>query len=295
MEVIEIPGYVLEEKVQIAINFIIPRQKEETGLKDCNVKFEEKALVRIIEEYTREAGVRELQRKINRIFRRIALKIAEEGVSCDFVIKPENIEEYLGKPEYFPELAEREAKVGVATGLAWTPVGGSVLFVEAVRVPGEKGFKLTGRLGDVMRESAEAALTLARKYSSERGVDPEFWDKGFIHLHVPSGAIPKDGPSAGVTMFVALYSLALNIPVPPDIAMTGEITLRGKVLPVGGIKEKVLAADRAGIRKVLLPTWNKKDLEDVPKEVKQRLTFSFIDKVEDVIREVFEEVKSTYG
>jgi ATP-dependent Lon protease len=295
MEVIEIPGYVLEEKVQIAINFIIPKQKEETGLKDCNVKFEERALVRIIEEYTREAGVRELQRKINRIFRRIALKIAEEGVSCDFVIKPENIEEYLGKPEYFPELAEREAKVGVATGLAWTPVGGSVLFVEAVRVPGEKGFKLTGRLGDVMRESAEAALTLARKYSSERGLDPEFWDKGFIHLHVPSGAIPKDGPSAGVTMFVALYSLALNIPVPPDIAMTGEITLRGKVLPVGGIKEKVLAADRAGIRKVLLPTWNKKDLEDVPKEVKQRLTFSFIDTVEDVIREVFEEVKSTYG
>jgi ATP-dependent Lon protease len=295
MEVIEIPGYVLEEKVQIAINFIIPKQKEETGLKDCNVKFEERALVRIIEEYTREAGVRELQRKINRIFRRIALKMAEEGVSCDFVIKPENIEEYLGKPEYFPELAEREAKVGVATGLAWTPVGGSVLFVEAVRVPGEKGFKLTGRLGDVMRESAEAALTLARKYSSERGVDSEFWDKGFIHLHVPSGAIPKDGPSAGVTMFVALYSLALNLPVPPDIAMTGEITLRGKVLPVGGIKEKVLAADRAGIRKVLLPTWNKKDLEDVPKEVKQRLTFSFIDTVEDLIREVFEEVKSTYG
>ncbi len=291
MEVIEIPGYVLEEKIQIALNFIIPKQKEETGLKDCNVEFNEEALARIIEEYTREAGVRELQRKINRIFRRIALKITEEGASCDFVITPENVEEFLGKPEYFPELAEREAKVGVATGLAWTPVGGSVLFVEAIRVPGEKGFKLTGKLGEVMRESAEAALTLARKYSYENGVSPEFWDKGFIHLHVPSGAIPKDGPSAGITMFVALYSLALNIPVPTDIAMTGEITLRGKILPVGGIKEKVLAADRAGIKKVILPSWNKKDLEDVPQTVKNRLEFVFVETVEDVLKEVFEGVK----
>ncbi|MEO0138485.1 MAG: endopeptidase La [candidate division WOR-3 bacterium] len=291
MEVIEIPGYVLEEKIQIALNFIIPKQKEETGLKDCRVEFNERALTRIIEEYTREAGVRELQRKINRIFRRIALKVTEEGEACDFVITPENVEEFLGKPEYFPELAEREAKVGVATGLAWTPVGGSVLFVEAIRVPGEKGFKLTGKLGEVMRESAEAALTLARKYSAERGVPPEFWDKGFIHLHVPSGAIPKDGPSAGITMFVALYSLALNIPVPADIAMTGEITLRGKILPVGGIKEKVLAADRAGIKKVIMPSWNKKDLEDVPQTVKNRLEFVFVETVGDVLKEVFEEVR----
>ncbi|MEO0214348.1 MAG: S16 family serine protease, partial [candidate division WOR-3 bacterium] len=172
-----------------------------------------------------------------------------------------------------------------------TPVGGSVLFVEAIRVPGEKGFKLTGKLGEVMRESAEAALTLARKYSAERGVPPEFWDKGFIHLHVPSGAIPKDGPSAGITMFVALYSLALNIPVPADIAMTGEITLRGKILPVGGIKEKVLAADRAGIKKVIMPSWNKKDLEDVPQTVKNRLEFVFVETVGDVLKEVFEEVR----
>ncbi len=288
MEVIEIPGYVLEEKIQIALNFIIPKQKEETGLKDCHVEFKEDAIARIIEEYTREAGVRELQRKINRIFRRIALKVTEEDSKCDFTITKDNVEEYLGKPDYFPEIAEREARVGVATGLAWTPVGGSVLFVEALRVPGEKGFKLTGKLGDVMRESAEAALTLARKYSYENGVSSDFWDKGFIHLHVPSGAIPKDGPSAGITMFVALYSLSMNIPVPPDIAMTGEITLRGRILPVGGIKEKVLAADRAGIKKVILPSWNRKDLEDVPDTVKGRLKFIFVETVEDVLNEVFE-------
>ena len=288
MEVIEIPGYTLEEKIHIAEEFLIPREKEATGLTECDISFTREAIARIVEEYTREAGVRELMRKINRILRRIALQIEEGKLKCGKMkITKRKVEEYLGPPEYYPELAEREARVGVVTGLAWTPTGGSILFVEALRVPGEKGFKLTGKLGEVMRESAEAALTLARKYSYERGVQPDFWDKGFIHLHVPSGAIPKDGPSAGITMFVALYSLALGLKVPPDVAMTGEITLRGKVLPVGGIKEKVLAADRAGIKKVLLPSWNSKDLEDVPKHIKRRLKFVFIDSVEDALKEIF--------
>ncbi len=288
MEVIEIPGYTLEEKLHIAEEFLIPREREATGLTECEISFTKEAIARIVEEYTREAGVRELMRKINRILRRIALQIEEGKLKCGKMkITKRKVEEYLGPPEYYPELAEREARVGVVTGLAWTPTGGSILFVEALRVPGEKGFKLTGKLGEVMRESAEAALTLARKYSYERGVQPDFWDKGFIHLHVPSGAIPKDGPSAGITMFVALYSLALGLKVPPDVAMTGEITLRGKVLPVGGIKEKVLAADRAGIKKVLLPSWNSKDLEDVPKHIKRRLKFVFIDSVEDALKEIF--------
>ena len=288
MEVIEIPGYTLEEKIHIAEEFLIPREREATGLTECEISFTKEAIARIVEEYTREAGVRELMRKINRILRRIALQIEEGKLKCGKMkITKRKVEEYLGPPEYYPELAEREARVGVVTGLAWTPTGGSILFVEALRVPGEKGFKLTGKLGEVMRESAEAALTLARKYSYERGVQPDFWDKGFIHLHVPSGAIPKDGPSAGITMFVALYSLALGLKVPPDVAMTGEITLRGKVLPVGGIKEKVLAADRAGIKKVLLPSWNSKDLEDVPKHIKRRLKFVFIDSVEDALKEIF--------
>ncbi|NPB04324.1 MAG: endopeptidase La [Thermotogae bacterium] len=288
MEVIEIPGYTLEEKIHIAKEFLIPKEKEATGLKECKISFTTEAIARIVEEYTREAGVRELMRKINRILRRIALQIEEGKLKCGRMrITPKRIPDFLGPPEYYPELAEREAKVGVVTGLAWTPTGGSILFVEALRVPGDKGFKLTGKLGEVMRESAEAALTLARKFSYEKGVTPDFWDKGFIHLHVPSGAIPKDGPSAGITMFVALYSLALDLKVPPDVAMTGEITLRGKVLPVGGIKEKVLAADRAGIRKVLLPEWNSKDLEDVPKHIKNRLQFVFINTVEDALREIF--------
>ncbi len=288
MEVIEIPGYTLEEKIHIAEEFLIPKEREATGLTDCDVSFTKEAIARIVEEYTREAGVRELMRKINRILRRIALQIEEGKLKCGKMrITKRKVEEYLGPPEYYPELAEREAKVGVVTGLAWTPTGGSILFVEALRVPGEKGFKLTGKLGEVMRESAEAALTLARKFSYDRGVTPDFWDKGFIHLHVPSGAIPKDGPSAGITMFIALYSLALGLKVPPDVAMTGEITLRGKVLPVGGIKEKVLAADRAGIKKVLLPSWNSKDLEDVPKHIKRRLKFVFIDSVEDALKEIF--------
>ncbi len=288
MEVIEIPGYTLEEKIHIAEEFLIPREREATGLTECDISFTKEAIARIVEEYTREAGVRELMRKINRILRRIALQIEEGKLKCGKMkITKRKVEEYLGPPEYYPELAEREARVGVVTGLAWTPTGGSILFVEALRVPGEKGFKLTGKLGEVMRESAEAALTLARKYSYERGVQPDFWDKGFIHLHVPSGAIPKDGPSAGITMFVALYSLALGLKVPPDVAMTGEITLRGKVLPVGGIKEKVLAADRAGIKKVLLPSWNSKDLEDVPRHIKRRLKFVFIDSVEDALKEIF--------
>ncbi len=290
MEVIEIPGYTLEEKIHIAEEFLIPREREATGLTECDISFTREAIARIVEEYTREAGVRELMRKINRILRRIALQIEEGKLKCGKMkITKRRIPDYLGPPEYYPELAEREARVGVVTGLAWTPTGGSILFVEALRVPGEKGFKLTGKLGEVMRESAEAALTLARRYSYERGLQPDFWDKGFIHLHVPSGAIPKDGPSAGITMFIALYSLALGLKVPPDIAMTGEITLRGKVLPVGGIKEKVLAADRAGIKKVLLPSWNSKDLEDVPKHIKRRLKFVFIDHVEDALKEVFGE------
>ncbi len=288
MEIIELPGYVDEEKVQIARNYLIPRQKTENGLDDFDILFQEKAILKIIREYTREAGVRNLERKIGSILRKIAKEAATGKLKKKrIVITPRRVEKYLGAPQYYSEVAARKGEVGVVTGLAWTPTGGEILFVEALKMPGGKNLILTGQLGDVMKESATAALSLVRSKAEKLGIDPKFYEKYDIHIHVPEGAIPKDGPSAGVAIFVALVSLLREQAVDPELAMTGEITLRGKVIPVGGIKEKVIAARRAGIKRVILPQWNKKDLVDVPDYVKNSLEFHFIDNVDEAIEIAF--------
>ncbi|RME05812.1 MAG: endopeptidase La, partial [Anaerolineae bacterium] len=285
MEVIEISGYTEQEKVQIARGYLIPRQIRENSLHDDEISFSDEGLREIIRYYTREAGVRNLEREIGAVCRKVATRIAENGESLHVEVTPELVREYLGRRKYteLDEIADRTSLPGVATGLAWTPTGGDVLFVEATRMPGSKGFQLTGSLGEVMKESARAALSYVRSQAKELGLDEHFFDEADIHLHVPAGAQPKDGPSAGVTMAVALVSLISGRPVRSDVGMTGEITLRGKVLPVGGIKEKVLAAHRAGLKTVLLPKRNQVDLEDLPEDVRQSLNFVFLDMVTDAL------------
>ncbi|NOZ55169.1 MAG: endopeptidase La [Calditrichaeota bacterium] len=291
MEVLELPGYTEEEKLAIAFRYLIPRQLEQHGLTAENLRFQKRAVRRIIREYTREAGLRNLEREIANVCRKVAKKIALEGPTAE-VLTYAKVPEYLGPPRYYYEIAERTSEPGVATGLAWTPSGGDILFVEATRMPGSKQLILTGQLGDVMRESAQAALSWVRSHALDLRIDERFFDRYDIHVHVPAGAIPKDGPSAGVTIVTALVSLLTGRPVRSDLAMTGEITLRGKVLPVGGIKEKVLAAHRAGIRTVVLPKRNKKDLEEVPKEVLEDIEFHYVDRVEQVLRVAFAKKKS---
>jgi len=283
MEVLELPGYTEEEKLKIAKNYLVPKQLEAHGLSDKNLKFEEGALRRIVLEYTREAGVRNLEREIANICRGVARHVAE-GQKGITVIDAESVPSYLGPNKFFSEVAERTSTPGVATGLAWTQTGGEILFVEATRMKGHKGFTLTGQLGDVMKESAHAALSYVRTRARELKIPENFFDRSDIHIHVPAGAIPKDGPSAGVAMFTALTSLLTGRPVRSNVAMTGEITLRGLVLPVGGIKEKVLAARRAGITTVILPKKNEKDLEEVPEQVKKDLKFHFVRRMEEVTR-----------
>ncbi|HHH41826.1 MAG TPA: endopeptidase La, partial [Chloroflexi bacterium] len=263
MEVLDLPGYTEEEKLHIARRYLVPRQIEESGLTPEQLTIEESALRRLIREYTREAGVRNLERWIGAIGRKIARRVAE-GESGPFVVKAEDLDELLEPPRYRPEAPLGEDEVGVATGLAWTPTGGEVLFVEAALVPGKGHLILTGHLGEVMQESAKAALTYARSRAAELGVAEDFYEKYDVHIHVPAGAIPKDGPSAGVTIATALISALTKRPVRKRVAMTGEITLRGRILPVGGIKEKVLAAQRAGVHTVVLPEENERDLRDVP-------------------------------
>lgn len=282
MEVIEIPGYTDEDKLRIATNFLIPKQRAEHGLKEEQIIFEEQAVKEIIRNYTREAGVRNLEREIATICRGTAKEIVE-GTIQKAVINPEAISKYLGPIKFFSEVAERTAVPGVATGLAWTATGGDILFVEASKMKGKRTLSLTGHLGDVMKESAHAALSYLRSKAKEWGVPEDFYEEYDIHIHVPAGAQPKDGPSAGVTLFVALFSILTGRPVKNDVAMTGEITLRGAVLPVGGIKEKVLAAKRAGLKKVILPDRNQKDLDDVPANVREGMEFLFIKRVDDVI------------
>jgi ATP-dependent Lon protease len=284
MEVINLSSYTEEEKVKIAQGYLVPRQIKENGLRPEEIRFEEEALQRIVREYTREAGVRNLERQIGTVCRKIATRIAENGSDAtSVVITPENVREYLGRARFTAEVAERVEKPGVATGLAWTPTGGDILFLEATRMPGSKGFMVTGQLGDVMKESAQAALSWVRSRAKDYGIDEDTIAKSDIHLHIPAGATPKDGPSAGVTMATALLSLLTGRPVRKDVAMTGEITLRGHVLPVGGIKEKVLAASRAGVTTVILPKRNEGDLEDLPEAIREKMHFVFAEEVDDVV------------
>ncbi|MGH8245237.1 MAG: S16 family serine protease, partial [Gammaproteobacteria bacterium] len=270
--------------------YLIPRQVRENGLRDSEIKFSDEALQKIIREYTREAGVRSLERRIGAICRKIGTRIAE-GKGESFVVTPELVEELLDHPIFLgpDEVNLRVSIPGVAPGLAWTPYGGDVIFIEATRMPGGKGFQVTGSVGNIMQESARAALSFVRSRAAHLGLDENFFDRSDIHLHIPAGAQPKDGPSAGVTMATALVSLISSRKVKSGVGMTGEITLRGQVLPVGGIKEKVLAAHRNGLRTVILPKRNQPDLEDVPEEIKKSMTFVLVDTVDEVLAAALEQ------
>ncbi len=286
MEVIEIPGYTEEDKLRIAKYYLVPRQLEAHGLTKAQLKFTDRALMQIIRYYTREAGVRNLEREIGAVCRAVAKEFAE-GRSEPVKVRVKDVEKFLGPPKFLPETAERVKVPGVAIGLAWTPVGGEILFIEATKMKGSGRLILTGKLGDVMRESAEAALSYVRSRSKDLGIDEDLFQKIDIHIHVPAGAVPKDGPSAGIAILSALVSLLTERTVRHEVAMTGEITLRGAVLPVGGIKEKVLAAKRAGLKEVILPKLNQKDLLDVPKEAREKLIFHFVSRVDEALPIVF--------
>ena len=280
MEVISLAGYTASEKLQIARRYLVPRQLEANGLKPDQVGIDDEALRDIIQNYTREAGVRSLEREIGRTLRQAAMRIAE-GESGPIAIGGGDLAAILGARPFEDEVAMRTSVPGVATGLAWTPVGGDILFIEATAVPGGGRLILTGQLGEVMRESAQAALSIVKNRAASYGIDPDRFEKTDIHVHVPAGATPKDGPSAGVAMFMALVSLMTNRMVRSDTAMTGEISLRGLVLPVGGVKEKVVAAHRAGIKRVMLPARNRKDFEDIPEEVRRDLEFVWLERVDE--------------
>jgi ATP-dependent Lon protease len=282
MEIIELTGYTEEEKLEIAKRYLVARQLKANGLKPLQVSLSDAALTRIIREYTRESGCHSLERQIGALLRRAAMRIAEGKVES-VRFEADDVAEVLGATRFENEVAQRTSVPGVATGLAWTPVGGDILFVESARMPGSGKLILTGQLGDVMKESAQAALSLVKAQAAELGIDPKLFDQSDIHVHVPAGAIPKDGPSAGVAMFVSLASLLKRRAVRPDIAMTGEISLRGLVLPVGGIKEKTIAAARAGIRKIILPARNRRDLEDIPQSARAALELVWVERVSEAL------------
>ncbi len=281
MEVLELPGYTESDKLQISKRYLIPKELEAHGLTGAHLSFTDEAIREIINSYTREAGLRNLEREIAAICRAVAKKVSE-GRTEPTSITAEDLHTILGPVKFFSEVAERTSQPGVAIGLAWTPTGGDIIFVEATKMPGKGKLILTGHLGEVMKESAEAALSAVRSRSRELGLPEDFFLKQDIHIHVPAGAIPKDGPSAGITIYTALLSLVTGRPVQSSVGMTGEITLRGQVLQVGGIKEKVLAAKRAGLKAILLPDRNAKDLEDVPEEVRKGHEFRFIRSVDDI-------------
>jgi ATP-dependent Lon protease len=283
MEIIDLPGYTREEKLQIALRYLVNRQREANGLKEGQCEITVGALESIIANYTREAGVRQFEREIGRVMRHAAMRVAENG-QVQVRVDAADLDTILGPAKFEHEIGLRASLPGVATGLAWTPVGGDILFIEATRVSGRGQLLLTGQLGGVMKESAQAALTLLKARADDLNISAAMFDHIDVHVHVPAGAIPKDGPSAGVAMFVALASLFTDRPVHHDVAMTGEISLRGMVLPVGGIKEKVLAAQRAGLRVVLLPTRNEKDLREVPEAARTSLQFIFLETVDDAIQ-----------
>ena len=283
MEILRLSGYTDEEKIGIAEKYLIPKQLEEHGLNTENIEFTENAVRKIIASYTREAGVRNLERQIARICRKAAHQVAI-GKKELTTVSPDDLYDFLGTEKVFPETAMRTSHPGVATGLAWTEAGGDVLFVEATKMPGKKGLSITGNMGEVMQESAKAALSYIRSQPQKLNIDPEFFEKYDLHLHVPAGAIPKDGPSAGITMATAIASILTERPVRSDIAMTGEITLSGTVLPIGGVKEKVLAAKRAGIKTVILPKRNKNDIEEIDKQLRKGLKFVFVENIDKVLK-----------
>jgi ATP-dependent Lon protease len=283
MEVIELPGYTEEEKVEIAKRYLVARQRAANGLDEVSFELPDETLQLLIRSYTREAGVRNLEREIGSLARKLARRVAEDGLVGPLSVRPSEVPELLGPVRFEPELAERTGTPGVAVGLAWTPSGGDILFIESTRMPGKGELKLTGSLGDVMRESAEAARSWLRSNAASLGADPALFPKSDIHLHVPSGAVPKDGPSAGVAMVTSLASLMTGRISHPDVAMTGEITLRGKVLPVGGIKEKVLAAKRAGIRRVVLPEPNRRDVAEIAPELLKGLELEFVGTIDEAL------------
>jgi ATP-dependent Lon protease len=286
MEIISLSGYTEEEKLEIAKRHLLPKQLDENGLEKTDVSFSKTAIAGIIGQYTQEAGLRQLEREIGKVCRKVARKKAELEDDFEIVkVTKENLHEFLRAPKIFGETALKKDQIGIVTGLAWTAVGGDILFIEAIRMKGKGNLVLTGQLGEVMQESARAAFSYAKARASELDIDEDDFEKYDIHVHIPEGAIPKDGPSAGITMATALVSVLSRRPVRKDFAMTGEITLRGNVLPVGGVKEKILAARRARVKKVILPEPNKRDLEDLPQEVLRDLTFIFVDNVRQVFRE----------
>ncbi|HSN69590.1 MAG TPA: endopeptidase La, partial [Thermoanaerobaculia bacterium] len=283
MEVIQLSGYTHLEKLAIARQFLVPKQRNEHGLDEAKILVADDAIEEIINSYTREAGVRNLEREIGSVFRKVARAVLKEGDQYTADVGAERVRELLGKPRFRTQKREENSEVGVATGLAWTEVGGEILHTEVALSRGKGNLTLTGKLGDVMQESARAALSYVRSRAELFGLDADFHDKIDIHIHVPEGAIPKDGPSAGITMATALLSAVTRIPIHRDVAMTGEITLRGKVLPVGGVKDKLLAADRAGIGRVILPRENERDLEDIPADVRGRMEFNLVESMDEVV------------
>jgi ATP-dependent Lon protease len=288
MEVIVLAGYTEEEKLEIARRHLLPKQIEENGIASKNLHISKRALSVVVQQYTQEAGLRQLEREIGRICRKVARRIAE-GKTEVVRVTQKNVHEFLGAPKVFPEEILKKDQVGVATGLAWTAVGGDVLFFEALRMRGKGGLVLTGQIGEVMRESAQAALSYAKSRARELEIPEEDFEKYDIHIHIPEGAIPKDGPSAGITLATAMVSVLSQRPVRKDVAMTGEITLRGNVLPIGGVKEKMLAARRARVTKVILPALNRRDMEEIPKELFGEMQFVFVENVRDVFREALKE------
>ena len=284
MEVLQLPGYTEQEKTEIAKRFLVPKALQGTGLTSANITFTDDGIQTIIQRYTREAGVRNLEREINSICRKVARRVVSEGKSFSEEVTPERVTHHLGVPRFRPTLAEEHNEIGIATGLAWTEVGGELLVTEATLMPGKGHLTLTGKLGDVMQESAQAAMSYVRSKADEFGIPKEFNRKNDVHIHVPEGAIPKDGPSAGITMATALVSALTRIPARKDVAMTGEITLRGKVLSIGGVKEKVLAAHRAGVKNIVLPKDNEKDLADIPKNVLDVLSVYLVETMDEVLK-----------
>jgi ATP-dependent Lon protease len=284
LEVLRLPGYTEREKVEIAQRHLITKQIKSHGLRESNIAFSEEALTELVRKYTREAGVRNMEREISTIFRKVARKVVLEGKGYQTTVTPENVEVYLGVPRYRSSHQEEHNEIGMATGLAWTEVGGEILPIEVTLMPGKGALRLTGKLGDVMQESAHAAMSFVRSRAEEYGIARDFNRRLDVHIHVPEGAIPKDGPSAGITMATALVSALAKIAVRRDVAMTGEITLRGKVLPIGGVKEKLLAAHRFGVTTIILPRENEKDLADVPKNVLDAIRVELVGHIDEVLK-----------